>query len=229
MTGTKDSVDVVISGYENVDDNGRVLSLFPESDEEFEEERFVERNGMIWNRLFRRSALLEKGILFPEHRLMEDTVFCLRCAPLRSRTQVVPVREYCYYSSNSASITHSKKNRMLSQEQLPFAELEQIIESGEYKRTIYYENTLLNAMMEVCCWLSTYSAAEVQQYAAEEAGKMFRRLNLSGEELSQILRAGDNSAFGRLLLRGYWFAAKHHKEQGFARLANRIIRLLRGQ
>ena len=221
-----DDTDIVIGGYRNMDNNGEEHSLFPADAAEFRCEDYIVRNGMVWSRLFRKEALLTHRILFPEGKLMEDTIFCLRCAPLLSRMKTVPSWEYCYSYDNSSSITHSSKMRALPLEQLPIQELQEIAKQGLYNISVYYRISFLNALVNCSLYLTTWSKAPVRQSVVHSAGKILRLMNLSCSDLNAALRASDNSTFGRLILKGLWFSSSCYTEQLYSSMVLPFLRHL---
>lgn len=220
-------VQVLVSGWDNVNEKGELLSRFPAEAAEFGSEGFAARNGMVWNRLLRRKTLLEREIRFPK-TIMEDTAFIMLCGALELQTVVVPVWDYCYYSVNASSITHQKKHRSRRCDQLPLAELERVIDHAADQKDVYYQNNVVNNIMQAGCYLTTYSDRESRRQITDWCGRMFRRLHFTKEEMRRVLDASDNSAVGRGLLWGYWFASAHHMEQLYGGVTNVLVRMLRG-
>ena len=227
LAGAAPDTEVLLSGWDNVNEKGELLSRFPSAAAEFESEGFPARNGMVWNRLLRRRTLLEREIWFPK-TIMEDTAFIMLCGALELRTVVVPVWDYCYYAVNSSSITHQKKNRMRRCDQLPLAEMERVLEHAAHRKDVYYQNNIVNNIMQAGCYLTTYSDRETRRRMADWCGRMFRRLHLTKEEMRRVLDASDNTAIGRGMLWGYWFASEHHRERMYESVTNVLVRLLRG-
>lgn len=69
----------------------------------------------VWNKIYRRSLLLEKHILFPPGRLGEDALFSLRCMVECGPMVTVPEVWYAY-TLNPHSLTKSSDTRRKQRE-----------------------------------------------------------------------------------------------------------------
>ena len=84
------------------------INIYEKTSEKLEVAQIPKFN-YIWNKIYRRSMLLENNITFPISNMYEDAVFTLKAITLLEKMVTVPQGIY-YYFDNNNSLTKSSKN-----------------------------------------------------------------------------------------------------------------------
>ena len=88
--------------------NFNEVKLYEQTSEKLEIAQ-VPKYNYIWNKIYRRTKLLENNITFPISNMFEDAVFTLEAITLFEKMVTVPQGIY-YYFENNNSLTKSSKN-----------------------------------------------------------------------------------------------------------------------
>lgn len=72
------------------------------------------KNHMVWNKLFSRRFVAEKGIMFHSLYHADDELFCLETYTLARKVYYINFAGY-YYFQNEKSITHQYNDRLLQE------------------------------------------------------------------------------------------------------------------
>ncbi len=88
--------------------NFNEVKLYEQTSEKLEIAQ-VPKFNYIWNKIYRRTKLLENNITFPISNMFEDAVFTLKTITLLEKMATVPQGIY-YYFDNENSLTKASKN-----------------------------------------------------------------------------------------------------------------------
>ena len=105
--------------------------------------------GQVWDKLYRRSFLLESGILFPELRNSEDTAFAYTTLLSAGRIAVLP-EVFVHYRVNVSS---SVSSSIVNQPEAPYEAFRIIYEHLEFMENKgLFRQSFLNWAMEYLVW-----------------------------------------------------------------------------
>ena len=171
-----EAVDMVVSGYTVVSQDGAPLYTYPAADEREDSRYFPFGSSAPWNRLIRRQKLLDNGIAFPGGCLAEDLVFNMRCSLAFSGIR--PLRTFAYCNrANDASTSRGSSFSRMPFGKMPFADLESICAraaSGFADRDVLY-GTVLNLLVLLSCVFCRNSSRQDRKQAAAAAASIGRR------------------------------------------------------
>lgn len=163
----EDNCDLVICGWEAANPEGTITRHYPENDSYYNDPWFIWASGLIWTHIYRKKVLLEKNILFPDHCVLEDSVFCLRCADLIQNVGTVPFIGYTHYEYE-VSASHSERFHALRYDQIPFDYLEDIVKN--VRQPDYTIGTAVAILPLITC-LSTWKSDIETQKACENRSR----------------------------------------------------------
>lgn len=170
--------DIVMCGYhhDTVRPDGTVSTVDisePEAYYNSKEELFGGIVGLkskfildaSWNKLFRRSCIVDNGLKFPEGELFEDTAFVLSFLGCSCRVAVLPHCFYHYVQRKNGSITKKYDSRKLNDIKRRYRELSEF--------TAHADETVGN----FCClyYIKNVYSALANSYDDEKMTKQQRR------------------------------------------------------
>ncbi|MEF9892079.1 MAG: glycosyltransferase [Anaerorhabdus sp.] len=161
----KTQADIVIGGVHFLYKNFRTRRLF----QRLTDYRILEREGFFtandhpgilqnnvaWNRIYKRSLIIDNDLKFPENRIYEDVLFSFKSSLIAKRISVVPEIMYFYRQDREGSILSNKNfNYKYAEDFLKnFDELKNfMIKEGFYEnefKEIFLEFQLYNLLTQL--------------------------------------------------------------------------------
>ena len=178
VSAAKDT-DLVESGYQVVDEEGRALQLMPDmGNEEFINSLwFIYSTAAPWNRLIRRNLLLKNNIRFPERCWTEDITFNIICNYYAHNPKGISSRGYCN-RLNQSSASRSQTFTSMPYDEMPFPDIEKNCILGqsikENSRRRIHEAAIGIQLTLLVCVFSRGSSKSTKSSARKKAAYLVR-------------------------------------------------------
>lgn len=179
LLSVAESTDLVQSGYQVVDEDGKILQAVPDiGNEEFVNSSiFFYSTAAPWNRLIRREFLLQNNIRFPEGCLTEDITFNITCNYYANNPKGIACRGYCNYL-NRDSTSRSRTFAAMPYDRMPFQDIEKncilgrSLQGGSGRKI--HEAAIGNQLTLLVCVFSRRSCQSTKSKAQKKAAYLIR-------------------------------------------------------
>lgn len=227
--------DLVESGYQIVDEYGRILQLIPEigSEEFVNSPWFIYSTAAPWNRLIRRTFLLQNNIRFPEGCWLEDSTFNITCNYYAHSPKGISSRGYCNrLNRNSASRSHSFV--AMDYDEMPFADIEKNCILGQSLKDSLprriHEAAIRDQLTLLVCVFTRGSSKSTKHRARKRAAYLVRHY-MSGYIANtyvycKLIRHRPEM---RIIYLGYMISIRFHIDWLYCAVIHTLLRVVLGQ
>lgn len=223
--------DLVESGYQVVDEEGRILQLMPDiGNEEFINSLwFIYSTAAPWNRLIRRNFLLKNNIRFPEGCWTEDLTFNITCNYYAHNPKGISNRGYCNrFNWNSAS--RSRVFTSMDYNEMPFVDIErncilgQSLQEGLHRRI--HEAAIGDQLTLLVCVFSRESSKSTKNNARKKAAYLVRHY-MSGyvRNAYAYCKYGTNKKSMKIIYLGYMIAIRFHMDRLYCAVIHTLLKI----
>ena len=170
-----DDVEIVLSGFKKIDNNGKVIGCFPDMERVFVSEYFPYSTSAPWNRLIKRQFLIDRHIRYPDGCLVEDIPFNIWCNITANKIVVTETYGYC----NRIDLHSTSRSVIFEQmpfDKMPFDTLQYIClanQTGGKKRKIC-DGAIMEVVTLLTCLFCRKSPKETIEKAAEASAILVR-------------------------------------------------------
>lgn len=228
MQGVENSdTDMRMAGFYLV--RGEQRKPFPAASGSFASPWLIWSTCAIWSRIYRRRALLENAVAFPQGCYTEDMLFVLQCNS-RLKAEVVPKWLYNNWISDG-STSRSGAFSALEMHQLPYSYLKEFIYSRNPEKDRYVIGYLYNELALLTCILIRNSSGEVCRESVQRARELVDILSMGrvrGEKvrfLEEYLKNAELDRKMKLVILGLFHAFSFHTEGVYCMLVRKALRV----
>lgn len=223
-----DDADVVISGFKQVDENGKIIGCFPKKEKMFTSEYFPYSTSAPWNRLIKRQLLIDGHIRYPEGCLVEDIPFNMWCNI--SAHTIVAAETYGYCNRvNLYSTSRSIIFEQMPFDKMPFETLQYIcsVNQTEGEKSKICDGAMIEVITLLACLFCRKSSKKTIKKAAETSAILIRR-NIKHYITSSFLYTFHvNSRVSvKLLQLGFAVAVFLHMEKAYCVTVTKILSVI---
>lgn len=219
-------IDMLMAGFYLV--RGETKDRFPVLPEGFHSPWLIWSTCAVWSRIYRRRALLENAVAFPQGCYTEDMLFVLQCNS-RLKAEVVPKWLYNNWISDG-STSRSGVFSMLEMHQLPYSYLKEFICSRNPEKDRYAIGYLYNELALLTCILIRNSSGEVCRESVQRSRELVDILSMGGVRgekvrfLKEYLKNAELDRKMKLVILGLFHAFSFHVEKIYCMFLRSVLR-----
>lgn len=196
------NTEMIIGRIHTVDREGNVVNSYPPQGRVFDSEWTYFSADVIWNRLYKREALINNNIWFPEGCYTEDTIFSIQTNSLLNNVKFSGAGGYMNFL-NPESASHNKSFLRLDHTQVPLDQIDYFLLDKRYN------DWKINAIITrecslLACMNCAGSSKTEKKIIIKRTARQIRDLRGA---LSDYLRfescSYDNNVRKRIIVSGY--------------------------